>query len=119
MGRCNPIDDGSVATLARRFDWATGSYTLPNTPTFVAGRIDGTDAAYITVDVDGRSFGKQPVIEVPGEQNDYYAVMLPHVPADAEFATVTVYDAQGRVLGSDKEPGMTRSTPTPGKSTGK
>ncbi|ACU69712.1 hypothetical protein Caci_0777 [Catenulispora acidiphila DSM 44928] len=120
-GGCNPTDDGSIIRLIGRFDGG-GNVGDPDYPLYTEGRIDGTNAAYMTVDIDGWSSGKQPVIQVPGEQNDYYVVMVPTaVGQHYKLMTTTVYDAQGHSLGAQKTPGLfvpvsapsTLSTPGP------
>ncbi|MEY9935542.1 hypothetical protein ABH926_010224 [Catenulispora sp. GP43] len=113
-GGCNPTDDGSITRMLGRF----ASSSLPgsnpvNTPAYMEGRIDGTDVAYMSVDLDGWTSGKQPVIEVPGEQNDYYVVMVPQSALAYKNADITVYDAHGRVLGTQRYKGMTGGTSVP------
>ena len=98
-GVCNPTDEGSITRVIGRFAGSSGTIGDTVTPSFVEGRIDGKDAAYVSVDTDGWSSGKQPVIEVPGEQNDYYLVMVPQSSERQKPKTITVYNAQGQVLG--------------------
>ena len=122
-GGCNPTDDGSIAGIVTRF--AGG--TIPDggsEPQYVEGRIDGQDAAYITVSIDGWDSGTQPVIEVPGERNDYYVVLVPHTAFPFKNLDVAVYDAHGRVLGTQRYygtegrgKGITVPSPTTGTST--
>lgn len=121
-GGCNPTDDGSIVRLIGRFAGGTG-ISDPDYPLYTEGRIDGTNVAYVTVDIDGWSSGKQPVIQVPGEQNDYYVVMVPTAVGHRyKLMTTTVYDAQGHSLGAQKMPGMivpVSAPSTPGPDTEK
>lgn len=104
-GGCNPTDDGSVARLIGRFQGGGGT-TYPLSPSTVEGRIDGTDVAYLTVDIDGVNSGKQPVIQVLGEKNDYYMVLMPKAAAYYKLMTITLYDAHGKVIESEMRAGM-------------
>ncbi|MEY9906422.1 hypothetical protein ABIA35_002642 [Catenulispora sp. MAP12-49] len=113
-GGCNPTDDGSITRILGRFAEGSPPQSNPvNTPAYTEGRIDGADAAYVTVHLDGWSSGKQPVIEVPGEQNDYFMVMVPGSALSYKNGDVTVYDAHGRVLGTQKYPGPMFGTSVP------
>lgn len=106
-GSCNPTDDGPIDGLHGLFSGVSGPVFTPTSdgtrPALtLAGRIDGTDAAWVTVTVDGVVSEKAPVIVVPGEKNDYYVIMMPaYAKHGAMTLTTTVYDAAGDSLGSE------------------
>lgn len=118
-GGCSPVDDGSITRILGRFAGG-GSSGSPDSPAYVWGRVDGTDVAYMSLSIDDWNSGMEPVIQVPGEKNDYYVVMVPpHTLDHYKRLSTTVYDAHGMVLGTEDQPAppTTRSYPSPSTST--
>ena len=105
-GACNPVDLGSITRILGRFGESGDSGSSRQAPPSVWGRIDGTDVAYMSMSIDDWYSGKQPVIQVPGETNDYYVIMVPRSPGSYKRLTTTLYDAHGMVLGTQDNPSI-------------
>ncbi|NUP50136.1 MAG: hypothetical protein HOW97_22920 [Catenulispora sp.] len=64
------------------------------------GNLNATKITSVKITLDGRTTASQPVYVLPGEKVGYYVVFLDYKPHWDPDATVTGYDAQGHVVGT-------------------